>query len=234
MTRIALAQLASNPKSIQENWEKHLAFINQAIEEKANAIFFPELSLSAYEPELVSRMKKELDGLPWNELKELSHQHSIMIGIGLPIFTSQGVQIGMRIFNTDGQEFTYAKQLLHEDELPYFIGGNEHLTLAIENHKIGIGICYESLQPQHIESVFAQNISMYLASVAKPQSAIERAYGIYSQTAKRFNTPVLLVNAVGKSDNFISCGQSAWWNPNGELQNNLSASEENLLLVHLP
>src|SRR5690606_41051788 len=64
----------------------------------------------------------------------------------------------------------YSKQILHSDELPYFIQGNGQVILNIKNTNIAPAICYESLQPQHSVKAIHLGAELYIASVAKSRS----------------------------------------------------------------
>ena len=46
--KLALAQINTSLGDVESNLEKHLHFIDQARQEKADLIIFPELSLTGY------------------------------------------------------------------------------------------------------------------------------------------------------------------------------------------
>ncbi len=49
---ICIAQSMNVKGEIQKNIDNHIKFIHIALSHHADAIFFPELSLTSYEPEL--------------------------------------------------------------------------------------------------------------------------------------------------------------------------------------
>ncbi len=54
--KICIAQVKSVPVDIQQNIENHKKWINLGVSFGADAIFFPELSLTGYEPALSKKL----------------------------------------------------------------------------------------------------------------------------------------------------------------------------------
>ena len=228
--KIALAQIKSKKGAILANIKSHKIWIKQAVSLGANAIFFPELSLTGYEPELAKKLSTTLNDKRLNQFQEISNTQNITIGIGMPILADKGIQIAMVIFQPHQPRLKYAKQILHEDEYPYFVCGTESIILQLNGIKIAPAICYESLQPKHLEEAVKQAADLYLASVAKSQNGIIKANKYYSIAAKKHSIPILLSNCIGFCDNYESVGQSAIWDKNGELMAQLTPNKEGLLV----
>lgn len=228
--KICLAQTKSVKGDIEANIANHLRLINEALAHQADAIFFPELSLTGYEPELAASLATTPDDKRFVVFQEVCNAHAITIGVGMPIRTDKGIRITMLIFQPFQAVQTYAKQQLHADELPYFVEGEHQLILWLETLKVAPAICYESLQTSHVHHAHAMGAGVYLASVAKSQSGVDKAYAHYPVIAKQYQMPVLMVNCVGYCDNFESVGRSGFWNARGELMAALDSSEG--LLIH--
>lgn len=228
--KIAVAQIRPIKGKILENIEIHKNWIELAISENADFIAFPEMSLLGYEPKLAKKMAVGKNDLVLEQFQNISDTNSIGIGLGLPTKSEHGILISMAIFQPNTIRKIYSKQHLHPDEQKYFVEGNDQLILTIDNKKIALAICYESLVNEH--SVKAHNLGgeIYLASVAKPQKGIEKAYKHYSKIAKEFSMPILMSNSIGFFDNFLSAGQSAIWNHNGELIDALDNQCEGILI----
>jgi predicted amidohydrolase len=75
--------------------------------------------------------------------------------------------------------------------------------------------------------------TVYLACVAKPEQGVVFAHSYFPEVAKKFGLPVIMCNAVGPSDNFLSFGQSAAWDEQGNLLAMLDDSQEALLMIDL-
>ncbi|WP_282042734.1 GNAT family N-acetyltransferase [Winogradskyella flava] len=228
--KICIAQTKSEKGNIQINIENHLEFVERAIKLNADFIVFPELSITNYEPDLAKELATERESIIFNPFQEITNKNKITIGIGMPTKAVDGIQISMLIFQPNMERTVYSKQMLHSDELPYFVCGNNQTLLNIKEKKIAVGICYETLQREHFLNATKKDADIYIASVAKPKDGIDKAYNHFPKIAKEFNTPILMSNCVGHCDNFISVGQSAVWNENGELIEQLDSENQGILI----
>jgi predicted amidohydrolase len=209
--RIALGQHAFVPGNIDENIKIHLRLIEIAIQSGADAIFFPELSLTSYEPELAQDNQLTLDDERLKIFRRLCQDKNMVIGVGAPVRSEKATKplISMLIFQPNQEIVCYSKQILHSDEYPYFSSGEYQVTIQMESSIIGPAICYESLQPQHYSTCKELGVTIFLASVAKSQEGLSRAEKYYESISEQ--VLVLCVNGVGPMDNFVSCGGSGVW-----------------------
>ena len=228
--KICVAQIKSIKGNIKANIENHLRWAELAVSEKADFIAFPELSLTSYEPELAKELATEQNDSRLDDFQEFSDKNSIVIAVGLPIKSELGIFISMAIFQPNQKRKFYSKQKLHLDEKPYFIEGKEQIILKVKETKIAPAICYESLQPEHAEKINAMGAELYLASVAKSQVGIEKAYEHFPRIALRYSMPVLMTNCIGFCDNFQSAGQTSVWDKNGVIIEKLDSQNEGIIL----
>ena len=228
--KICAAQTKPVKGDIDKNITLHKTLIASAVAKQADMIFFPELSITGFEPTLAKKLATTQDDERFGEFQAISNRSGITIGVGMPTKGDAGNLISMIIFQPHQPRQTYSKQLLHEDEIPYFIGGQQELILTIKQEKIAPAICYESLQPEHAERAAGQGAKVYLASVAKPDHGVTKAFKHYPTIAKKYSMPVLMSNCVGPSDDFESVGQSAIWNQDGKLVGQLDNITEGILV----
>lgn len=225
--KIALAQIRSYSGDVNRNIETHIKFINRAVGENVDLIVFPELSLTNYEPSIVSEVNFEFDDIRLDVFERMSEENAIVICVGLPLKTENGINICMMIFEK-GKRRAYSKQWLHIDEKEFFIEGVGQEYIEIKGKVIAPAICYESMQVGHIENL-NREIDLYLASVSKTKDGMERAYKYYENLAKSRGINVAVVNSIGESDNFIAAGLSGVWDKNGELKVSLNDGENMLI-----
>ncbi|MFC2185718.1 carbon-nitrogen hydrolase family protein [Fulvivirgaceae bacterium LMO-SS25] len=227
--KICVAQTEPIKGNVSANIEAHKRFIELALTLNAEAIFFPELSLTGYEPEFAKRLATNENDNRLDIFQETSNKNNIIIGLGLPTATESQIRISMIIFEPNKPRQTYSKQQLHSDEFPYFENGVEQVIIKTEDRNIAPAICYESLQPTHSENAFKLGADIYLASVAKSANGVEKAYDHYPRVAKQYAMPVLMSNCVGFCDNFLSVGKSSVWTKKGELVGQLDDRTEGIL-----
>ena len=228
--RICLAQIRPEKGNIKSNIETHKKWIDIAISKKADLIAFPELSLTGYEPELANELATDKNDIRLKDFQKLSDLNKIFIGIGVPVKSARGILISMIIFKPNEPDQIYSKQLLHPDEKSYFTEGKEQITLKIKKIKIGLAICYESLNPEHLENTKKTGADIYLASVAKSQAGIKSALEHFPKIASEYSMPILMVNSIGHCDNFESAGQSTIWNEKGIVTDQLDNKNEGILI----
>lgn len=228
--KICIAQTRSEKGDVLLNLENHLGFVERAVTLNSDLIIFPELSMTNYEPGLAKELATNVDDPIFSPLQDASDNHEITIGVGMPTKSKDGTQISMLIFQPCKETTTYSKQILHSDELPYFVCGNHQTILKINDFKIALGICYETLKRKHFLDARTKGADVYIASVAKPEEGIRKAYKHFKELAGEFHIPILMSNCVGPCDNFTSAGQSAVWNKNGELVERLDSNSQGLLV----
>lgn len=216
---------------IAGNAARHLKFIEGAASQGVDLVFFPELSLTGYEPRLAKALATNKDDQRLDIFQQYSEAHHIIIGLGLPLSVGTAVQIGMVWFVPNAPRRNYAKQQLHADELPFFVAGNSSLVLEAGVHKLAPAICYESLQPSHADNVASLGADVYLASVAKPSGPLAKAIVHYPAIARRHSMYVVMADCVGPSDDFVSVGQSAVWNIRGELLAQMDGETEGIVIL---
>lgn len=228
--KIAIAQTKPIKGDIPANINIHKKLIDLALSYKTGIIFFPELSLTGYEPELAKKLASNQDDKEFDIFQEISNKSEMAIALGLPTKANSGTRISMIIFQPGTARQTYSKQQLHADEFPFFVTGEQQIILTIDNKKIAPAICYESLQANHSENAHKLGAEIYAASVAKPQTGIDKAMIHYPEVAMKFSIPVLMSNCVGFCDNFESAGQSAVWTKKGNIAGQLDKKSEGILI----
>ena len=228
--KIGIAQISPKQGQIEKNITSHKKIIFLALDKGIDAIFFPELSITGYKIDLTEELKISPNDKRFEMFQKICNEKKITIGIGVPIEFEDGVKISMLIFDAENEVQTYSKQILHDDEKPYFKEGNSQLILNINGNTIAPAICYESLQTEHIDHAIEKGANIYIACVAKSQKGIDKANLYFPKVAKEKSIPILMANCVGFCDHFKSVGQSSVWNKNGDIIGQLGENKEGVLV----
>lgn len=231
--KVCIAQTKPFKGEVDKNIESHLEIIKEAITLNVDLIVFPELSITGYEPSLAKKLARKSDDEIFKPFQEIADESNIVIGIGMPTKTTNGIQISMLIFQANAKRITYSKKVLHEDELAYFVKGEHQPFIEVKSFKVAFGICYETLQREHFINAVENNADVYIVSAAKPDRSIEKAYLHFPSIANEFGIPILMSNCVGHCDDFISNGKSSVWDENGNLVQGLDNETEGILLYTL-
>ena len=228
--KIALAQTRPFVGDIEKNVELHCRFVLEAVRGEAQAIVFPELSLTGYEPKLAQRLGVTSNDPRLKPLQKLCDAHSIVICAGVPTRASQKVHISALVFRPNEATQVYSKMFLHADELPTFEPGTSYNGRVGGANGFALAICYELSVPQHTELALGSETSAFVASVAKSQSGVDQAMKILSHIAQVHSIPVFMVNSVGPSDDFVADGRSAIWNSQGKLVVQMNSADQGLIV----
>ena len=228
--KIALAQTRPVKGDLLTNIGAHVHFIHQAAEQGADIIFFSELSLTGYEPQLAHVLATNQDNPHFDIFQEEADRYNISICAGVPIKAEKGIWIGMVIFSPNAARQTYGKKYIHPDEEAYFVPGPIVTPLLVSKTRIAPAICYELSCHEHIEHAIKQGADVYVASVAKTVEGNERAYADLSRIASEHQIPTLLVNCVGPANGSMKVGGSAVWDASGELVDYMSDQDQGLLI----
>ncbi|WP_332772074.1 carbon-nitrogen hydrolase family protein [Pseudomonas sp. ESBL1] len=229
--KLCAVQLASGKGDLPGNLERHRYCVEQAVARGAELVVFPELSLSGYEPTLAQQLAQPSDTSLLDPLQALCDRHGIAVAVGLPLLAPIGICIGMPILRPGAPPHFYAKQRLHDDELPFFIAGEHPLVFTVGNQRIAPAICYESMFIEHAEQARSAGADIYMVSVAKTTKGIDEGFRHYPDVARRLGMPVLLANCVGPADTFVGAGHSAAWDPQGNLLAALDEHAQGLVLL---
>jgi len=231
LMKLCAVQLASLKGDLPGNLQRHLVCIEQAAALGAELVVFPELSLTGYEPSVARQAALPVTSARLDPLQAACDRLGITVAVGLPLPTPDGIRIGMPIFCPEAPRQAYAKQRLHDDELPYFTPGDQALLLEVGEHRVAPAICYESMFLAHAAVARERGADLYLVSVAKTAKGIREGYAHYPEVARELGMPVLMANCVGPADTFIGAGGSAAWDSQGHLLASLDDHSEGLIVL---
>lgn len=229
--KLCAVQYAPLTGDIEGNVERHIEFVELAASHDTELILFPELSLTGYEPSLAKRLATHEEDPRLDVFQRLSDAHGMVIAAGLPLVTSRKPQIGMVVFQPRAGRQAYAKQHLPDDEQPYFSPGAQPMLIETREHRLGLSICYESLQPDHVATAASLGADVYLCSVAKLALGMDEAYAYYATFAREHAMTILMANCVGTCDGDVGGGRSAAWNDRGGHIAALDGSQEAILML---
>jgi len=228
--KISVAQIKPFKGGVEKNITAHLELIELATTEKVSAVFFPELSITGYEPELTKSLATTQKDKRFDVFQKVSDLNNITIGFGVPTAGISKPLVSMILFQPNKERMTYSKQYLYQGEEQYFENGKKPCFIQIDNHKIAPAICYESSVSEHCDAAISQSATIYVAAVMTNVSGINKKLNILSSLAKKHKIIVLMSNFVGISGGSESAGRSSIWNHKGELKGQMNSIEEGLLI----
>ncbi|KIQ21786.1 nitrilase [Flavobacterium sp. MEB061] len=229
---LAAAQTKPTRGNIDANLLDHYQFIELAVQNGAQLIAFPEMSITGYERENALELAFKKDDSRLNHLKKLAVENKIIIIAGAPVQIESQLFIGEFVISSDNSVAVYTKQFLHEGEDEFFQSSfNYNPMITIENKNISFAICADIDNPLHPENACKRETDIYVASIFFTPNGIPNAYRDLQSYAQKHKMNVLMSNFSGESWGYPSAGQSAFWNNKGELVGQMNDSDSGLLLV---
>ncbi len=140
------------------------------------------------------------------------------------------LHISLALFRPHQTRLVYSKKYLHTDEEPFFVSGKNFPTIEVKEEVVALAICYELSVAEHTECAIHSGAKIYVASVAKTASGMEKSAEILSKLAKNHSMTVLIANCVGSCEDFVGAGKRAAWSPGGLLKQ-LDDEMEGVLVV---
>lgn len=229
---LAAAQTKPTRGDIDANLLDHYRLIELAVQNNAQLIAFPEMSITGYERENAHELAFSKDDSRLNHLKKLAIENNIIIIAGAPIQIESKMFIGEFIISPDNSVQIYTKQFLHEGEDGFFQSSFDHNPMVtIENKTISFAICADIDNPLHPENACKRETDIYIASIFFSPNGIPNAYRDLQSYAQKHTMNVLMSNFSGESWGSPSAGQSAFWNNKGELIAQMNDLDSGILLV---
>ncbi|MFO1388496.1 NAD+ synthase [Cellvibrio sp.] len=232
---IALAQLNTYVGDIPGNTQKVIEFARRAEAElQADAVIFPELTLTGYPPEDLL-LRPSLDLRIERALAEITNANlSLAIILGYPkridgkLFNMAGVIQGGKLVAE------YAKQCLPNyqvfDEKRYFLPGEKACVFDLKGLTAAITICEDIWHPEPMAQAKAAGAKIMLNLNASPyhQGKQSEREAIVAARAQEGAMPVVYVNLVGGQDELVFDGGSVVVDASGQTQFRAPAYDEDL------
>ncbi|MFB2587249.1 NAD+ synthase [Acinetobacter sp. c1-l78] len=235
--KLALAQFSPHVGNIEQNATRIAEQAQQAQQQGADIIVFPELSLIGYPAEDLI-LRKSIAQRTLDALEQLKKIKDILIIVGAVESTSAGQLHNAAVLIKNGEILaTYRKQNLPNysvfDEKRYFTTGSQHLIFEHAGHKFGVLICEDVWTEETVKQVAKLGAKTLLVLNASPYEAGKQDVrrDLLKRMATKFNMNIAYVNQLGGQDDLIFDGCSMLMNADGELAATASLANEQLLMV---
>lgn len=242
----ALAQFSPVLADMEKNIAKHCAFIKKAIEQKADIVIFPELSLTGYAlKDAAIDMAMELDDPRLEPILKLSADISIVLGC---------VELGPlhQIYNTqlfieDGAIVSRHRKVYLPtygvfEEARYFASGNRFRAFNSKLGTFGMLICEDiwhassalvlALDGASIMLVSSAGLTRGIGHEKKPEN-VASWETIIKSMAITSTSYVVFCNRVGVEDGLMFWGGSEVVNPAGKCIAKASYYKEELMCAQI-
>jgi predicted amidohydrolase len=236
--KLALLQLDLEIALVEQNIEKSIEGINEAVSKGANFICLPEGFNTGYDcdryPEMIS-VGEELSGSTITKLQKIAREKSIHIVAPITLVVMTGVYENSAILIDDKGDIlgSYSKTHLVGEEQLYYKRGTDYPVFKTEFGNIGIVICYDVCFPETTRLLAIKGADMILVSAAWRKD-YETWWDVTLACRAIDNTVYVgAVNRVGETKNSSFMGKSKVVNPKGEVVVECSGNNEEICLCEI-
>ena len=234
--RIAFAQHNFVVGAITENSHKVRQLAEQAKQQGAEMIVFPELCLTGYPPEDLL-LRPSLTIRIEQALQSLADIKNIVLVLAYPkmiagqLFNMAGVWLNGQCLGE------YAKQKLPNyqvfDEKRYFSAGTQGFYFDYKGQKIALAICEDIWHDEVAIQSKNEKADLLVVLNASPFHINKQAQRLQmvQQRAQQHQLPIAYVNLVGGQDELVFDGGSFMINADGDIAAEAPLFVEELLLV---
>lgn len=228
---IGLAQIYPKLADLKYNLNKHLDYVNQAVEQGVDLVVFPELSMTGYQvqdlvPEVA--MHTTIDDPIFAQLMEASHKLDIVVGF---VHEDKRNRFYIADAYLSGGEVVHIHHKLYLptygmfDEMRYFARGNSVRAFDTRFGRIGMLICEDFWHVSPAYLLWLDGADMLIFNSSSPSRGlnesnqlgatrwvelVNQAYG------STFTSYVIHCNRVGYEDGKNFWGGSSVVDPDGE------------------
>ncbi len=245
---VAIAQINPCVGNFDANKEKILNSIDEARDNRADLVVFPEMVVSGYPPEDLLFRPAFLQHIEdtLEDIRQASTDITVIIGAPKYKANSQSDNEKNRLYNMavvfQNNELIaeYAKQKLPNyrvfDEKRYFSHGKETLIVEVSGVKTAILICEDIWQNEPIalaKERGAEAIVVLNASPFRYNKALERQ-ALLERHAGQHRLAIIYANLVGGQDELVFDGHSLVVDSHAQLIFQADTFTENTYFVEVP
>lgn len=241
---LAAAQTIPVRGDVDANIEEHIRLAHAAAEADANAVVFPELSLTGYELDLAGELAFSETDQRLEPLVKLAASRRVTLIVGAPARIESRLYIGAFILTPDGAIDIYTKQhlgafapsdspdgIVPPAEATVFQPGDRNPLVRVGGAPAAIAVCADVGRPAHADAAAARGAKTYLASMFVIPSDLEKDLTRLRTYAERHWMAVVFSNYGGPSGGLLSGGNSAVWAPKREVLAKLGATGSGVVVA---
>ncbi|MDP9352605.1 MAG: NAD+ synthase, partial [Chloroflexota bacterium] len=237
--RIALAQINTTVGDIAGNSELIARCTQQAREQGADLVAFPELAITGYPPEDLLLKPRFLDDNRecLDQLAALSQDITMVVGF---VDVDEDIYNAAAVLHDGAVRGVYRKMFLPNygvfDEERYFQHGHEGQLYELGGAGIGVNICEDIWYPSGptgIEAVGGAELVVNISASPYRRGAPAYRERMLATRAQDHSLYVCWLNSVGGQDELVFDGSSAIFDAGGNVVSRAPAFQEALLLADL-
>ncbi|MBI4553603.1 MAG: carbon-nitrogen hydrolase family protein [Candidatus Latescibacteria bacterium] len=241
--RIALAQFTAE-STRQDSVEKAFGMMEQAAQDGADVICFPEMAFDVFFPQFRAdrqyfALAEPIPGPLVEQFQAKARALGLVTVINLFERAAPGEYYDCSpVIDADGRLLGKSR-MMHIAELPrynekyYYWEGNTGYPVSLTRAgRIGIAICYDRHYPEHVRALALQGAQVMLVPTATSLPELGAIWELEMQAAAVANQMFIgVANRIGREGDLTFFGSSFAVNPKGEVIGRASNDREEILCV---
>lgn len=238
--RIATIVFRSPVGKIKENLDRTAYFVEQAKQQKASIVCFPEMHITGYSTnKKIADFSETIPGTISNKLISIASESGLVILAGLAEKTSSGeIFASHLVVKPSGQINVYRKLHLAPPEQSIFSPADQVPLFEACGLKFGIQLCYDAHFPELSTCMAEAGADAIFFPHASPRGTCKNKLDSWTRhlPARAFDNGIFIVacNQTGTNDNGLEFpGIALAIKPSGEILNKKITDGEGMLLSDL-
>ncbi len=215
--KIALAQTNIVWEDKKRNEENAVAYILQAVNAGAEAVFFPEMSLTGFSMNI--EVTAEKDGITVLKFRELASRYHVVIGVGWTQQKGESAENHYTIIGTEGEilsDYVKIHPFSYGNEDKFFIPGSKITYFKLGKYCWSNFICYDLRFPELFQ-IASQKAEVILVPANWPKKREHHWKSLLIARAIENQCYILAVNCVGRINEIEYGGGTCGISPEGSI-----------------
>lgn len=234
--KIAVAQIDCIPGDTLSNLQKVSSIIEKVKIQGADLVVFPELADTGYIMDVIrsgTTHSQTHDVI--NHLSTSAKAQGLWVVAGIAEKDGEDLYNTAIVINPDGVvDSRYRKiHLYYPSGEGIFNQGDELVTFAIKDFRIGLMICYDVRFPELARSLALQGVELLIVPTAWPFPRVEHWQVLTRGRAIENQCFLIGANRVGIDGSAIFCGNSRIIDPHGVVVSSASEDQEEVIYAEI-
>lgn len=225
---IAVGQVWATRGDVDANVAQHLRMVSAAAACGVQLLVFPELSLTGYELDLAERLAFSPGDSRLSPLCDAACNAAMDLIVGAPIRMDDRLHLGAFLIRPDGDVAIYTKRGLGAfgpevnpggpippPEAEVFVPGDRNPSIVVGGSTAAVGICAETLGPDHAASAARGGANIYAACHFGIPLDTGFRLRVLKGHAIRYGMAVAFANHGGPTGGLQAGGLSSIWSEDG-------------------
>lgn len=228
--RVALAQTEIIWEDKEKNEVMGRNYVLQATQEGAQAIFFPEMSLTGFSMNTEKTAEKDEETV--RRFARIAKQYHVAVGIGWVKKTGERAENHYTVMNECGDvlsDYVKIHPFSYADEDKYFTSGDKIINFKLGEYKWSTLICYDLRFPELFQ-IASDAAEVILIPANWPQKREDHWQNLLAARAIENQCYILGVNCVGHINGIDYNGGSCGISPDGKTLGELEGKSGVLMI----